>query len=93
MVFGMLGFGTNHFRYGSGREGDTAWIALASQKNYISVYVSGMVGNQSIVESFKSRFPKANLGRGCVRFKRLSDLDAAVFTELIETSAARYPGG
>ncbi len=37
---GMLGYGRYHYRYASGREGDSAVVALASQKRHISVYVS-----------------------------------------------------
>ena len=39
MAGSMLGYGPFHYRYASGREGDAALIALASQKRYISLYV------------------------------------------------------
>ncbi len=44
MYGGMIGYGPFHYRYASGREGDTAKVSLASQKNYISLYVLCTVG-------------------------------------------------
>ena len=39
MAFGMLGYGRYHYKYASGREGDWVTVALASQKNYISLCI------------------------------------------------------
>jgi len=92
IAYGMLGFGPYHYKYASGREGDGCWIGLSSRKNYISVYVNGTSDGQFLAETYKNRFPKANIGKSCVRFQRFSDLDPAVFNELIERSVALYPG-
>ena len=40
MEFGLPGYGKFHYRYASGREGDWVLIALASNKRYISLYVT-----------------------------------------------------
>ncbi len=80
---GFLSYGRYSYRSRSGRSGDWMCLALASNKQYISLY-AGPIG----LEAFASRLPKANLGRGCVRFKRLADVDLAVLDEVIRLSAA-----
>jgi hypothetical protein len=79
---GGLGYG--HFRYcKSGREGDWPAVGLASQKRYISVYLCVPRGGQHIAEANAPRFPKANVGKGCIRFRRLADVDLAVLADVI----------
>ncbi|MGH3992405.1 MAG: iron chaperone [Pseudonocardiaceae bacterium] len=92
MEFGMPGYGKYHYRYASGREGDAAVISMASNKNYISLYVSAVVGDRYLAESFQDRLPKASIGKSCIRFKRLSDLDPDALTDLLRAAAANPPG-
>ncbi|MBI5202350.1 MAG: DUF1801 domain-containing protein [Elusimicrobia bacterium] len=84
---GMLGYGKYHYRYPSGREGEWCKLMLASQKNYISLYVCVMDGKKYLAEGYKKKFPKASIGKSCVRFKRLADLDAAALSELLARAA------
>ncbi|GAA4528214.1 iron chaperone [Amycolatopsis samaneae] len=92
MEFGMPGYGRYHYRYASGREGDWALVMLASNKNYISLYVTSVVGDRYLAESYAERLPKASVGKSCVRFKRVSDVDTAVLAELLREAAAHPPG-
>jgi hypothetical protein len=80
---GMLAYGRYDYRYASGRRGDWFVLGLASNKAYISLYAPTLD-----LEPYVGRLPKANLGRGCIRFKRLDDLDPAVLDEVIAASAA-----
>ena len=41
------------------------WVAIANQKNYISLYTCGY----HHIEKFKVKYPKINTGKGCIRFK------------------------
>jgi len=84
---GMLAYGPWHYKYASGREGDSFRMGVASNKNYISLYVCAGEGEESIAERYKEALPKANIGRSCVRFKRLSDLDQAALKKMIRESA------
>ena len=88
----MLGYGPFHYRYASGREGDTTLLGLASQKRYISLYVLCANGGRYLAESYAERLPKASVGKSCVRFARLSDVDTAVLAELVSEAARRGPG-
>jgi hypothetical protein len=90
---GFLSYGDYTYRSRSGRSGDWMCLAVASNKQYISLY-AGPIG----LEPYGARLPKANLGVGCVRFKRVADVDLEVIDEIIRASAAmdgqRFtPGG
>jgi hypothetical protein len=80
---GMLAYGRWHYKFSKGREGDWFRVGVASNKNYISLYICGGDKNGYIAEQYKEAFPKANIGRACVRFKRLSDLDQAALKKMI----------
>jgi uncharacterized protein YdhG (YjbR/CyaY superfamily) len=75
---GMLGYGRTRYTYATGRSGETATISVAARAAGISVYVS-FAG----VERWADRLPKANCGKGCIRLKRASDLDATVLEEIV----------
>lgn len=87
---GMIGFGKYHYKYGSGREGDWFMIGLASQKNYISVYVCAVIDNKYLAEEYKAKLPKANIGKSCIRFRKIEDIDLAVLEELIQKAGDHY---
>jgi hypothetical protein len=84
---GMLAYGTYHYRYASGREGDWFPIGLASQKRYISLYVNAAADGQYLAESYRDRLPKADIGRSCVRIRKLADVDLAALESLIKAGA------
>lgn len=91
MAFGMIGYGTYRYKYASGREGEWVQIALASQKNYISLYATCVTKEgKYLAESYKSQLPKASIGKSCIRFKHLKDIDLAVITEIVKKSAELY---
>lgn len=83
IISGMVGYGPFHYKYASGREGDWATILLASQKNYISVYVCAAKDGKYVAEKYKKQLPKASIGRSCVRFKRVADLDEKVLVKML----------
>jgi hypothetical protein len=85
---GMLGYGRYHYRYASGREGDTALIGLASRKQYISIYVIAADEHGYLAEQYRGRLPKADVGKSCVRIKRLGDVDDSALADLIVAGAA-----
>jgi hypothetical protein len=93
MEFGMIGYGKYRYKYASGREGDWITIALASQKNYISVYVCSMdeTGKRYIAEKYKKELGKVSVGKSCIRFKKLADADLKVLKKVLQE--ARRSGG
>jgi hypothetical protein len=87
MEFGMLAYGKFHYRYATGREGDWFKVGIANNKRYISLYCCAADDNGYVAERYKERLPKADIGKSCVRFKRLSDLDEAALRELLRATA------
>ena len=85
---GMIGYGTMHYVYESGREGDCAVIGLANNKRAISLYFNtqGPDGGY-LVEGFKDQLPGADVGKGCVRFTKLEKVDTAVLREMVKTAS------
>lgn len=75
IMSGMIAYGTYHYKYASGREGDWSLILLASQKNYISLYICAAKDDEYLAEVHKNDFPKASIGKSCIRFKKLDDID------------------
>jgi Domain of unknown function (DU1801) len=88
---GMLAYGPWHYKYATEREGDWFRIGLASNKNYMSLYVLATDAKGYVTERFKKALPKANIGKSCVRLKHLSDLDQSTLAELIREGAATSP--
>ncbi|OGH13186.1 MAG: hypothetical protein A2687_05200 [Candidatus Levybacteria bacterium RIFCSPHIGHO2_01_FULL_38_26] len=86
ILYGMIGYGSYHYKYASGREGEWSVVLLASQKNYISVYVCGVKDGKYIAEAHKKDFPKASIGKSCIRFKKIDDIDVKVLEKIIKES-------
>lgn len=86
IIHGMLGYGKYHYKYASGREGDSAIVCLASQKHHISLYLCGCDDTGYLAEQNKDRLGKVSVGKSCIRFKKLEDLNLDVALELIQKS-------
>jgi hypothetical protein len=86
-LLGMLGYGPFHYRYASGREGDTCKVALSSRARYISLYVCAADARGHVAERFRDRLPAADIGKGCVRFTRFEDLDPDAVRDLLRLAA------
>lgn len=84
---GILAYGRSHYKYATGREGDWFRIGVANNKQYISLYLCASGEDGYVAERYKEALPKANIGKSCVRFKRLSDLDPAALKRLIKEGA------
>jgi hypothetical protein len=79
----MVGFGSYHYRYASGREGDWFLSGFSPRKQDLTVYV--MAGFEDYPE-LMARLGKYKTGKSCLYLKRLSDIDAAVLEKLIAAS-------
>ncbi len=80
---GMVGFGDVHYKYASGREGDTGIIGFAPRKQNLTLYLlSGFDGQEQVL----ARLGKHKIGKGCLYIKRLEDIDMPALRELIQNS-------
>jgi Domain of unknown function (DU1801) len=84
---GMLGYGPFHYRYASGREGEACKLSVASNASYISLYCFATDEDGYVAERYVDRLPGASIGKTCVRFKKLADLDEKALVALIEETA------
>ncbi len=84
---GMLGYGPFHYRYASGREGEACKLSIASNASYISLYCLAADEDGYVAERYVDQLPKANIGKSCVRFKKLEDLDPKALVALVEETA------
>ena len=83
MYGAIIGYGNYHYKSKSGREGDWMIIGLAAQKNYISLYICAVENGEYLAEKHKEELPKASIGKSCIRFKKVEDLDLEVIKKLI----------
>ena len=83
MNYGMLGYVVPHTIYSQGYHCNPKlplpFMNLASQKNFIAVYHSGMYAKKEILDWFVAEYPKhckrkLDMGKSCVRFKTMSDI-------------------
>lgn len=64
---------------------------MASQKNYISIYVCALSDGKYIAETYQKELGKVSVGRSCIRFKKLDDVELPVLKKVIQ-QAAKHPG-
>lgn len=91
MNYGMLGYVIPHSVYPDGYHCDTKlplpFMNLASQKNFIAVYHMGMYAKKEVLNWFTSEYPKhckykLDMGKSCVRFKKIEDIPYELIGEL-----------
>lgn len=81
----IVGFGSYHYRYESGHEGDSCLVGFAARKGDISVYLMGSFPER---EALQARLGRHKLGKACLYLRRLADVDLGVLEELVARSAA-----
>jgi hypothetical protein len=79
----IIGFGSYHYKYESGHEGDAPLVGLSSRANAIVLYLSGNFEGR---EELLAQFGKHKTGKGCIYLKKLADIDPQVLTEMIKRS-------
>lgn len=84
---GMIGYGIGPYRTKSGCEGEWFRVGLASQKNYISLYICACSDDGYLAEQNKDRLGKVSVGKSCIRFKKLEQLNLEVAMELVKQTA------
>ncbi|MGH2688773.1 MAG: DUF1801 domain-containing protein [Actinomycetota bacterium] len=90
---GVLGYGNCRYRYASGRAGEWFVVGLANRKQYVSVYVNATEDGAYLAEANAARLGKVSVGRSCIRFRRLEDIDLGVLGELVRSAADSAQGG
>src|SRR3712207_263697 len=85
----IVGFGDQHYKYASGREGDWFLTGFSPRKQNLTLYISG--GFDRHAELLQA-LGKHSIGKGCLYIKRLADIDLAALKELVRQSVENTPG-
>jgi hypothetical protein len=80
----IIGFGTYHYRYASGHEGDSALASFSPRRRLLAVYLIG--GFENRYQRVLARLGPHKTGKGCLYIKRLDDVDLDALCELINRS-------
>jgi hypothetical protein len=86
----IIGFGSHHYKYESGREGDVPLAGFSPRKAATVLY--GMLGTLES-EALLAKLGKHTTGKGCLYIKKLADVDQKVLEALVVASAARRAKG
>ncbi|WP_439553799.1 DUF1801 domain-containing protein [Flavobacterium macrobrachii] len=90
--YGMLGYVVPHSIYPSGYHCDPKtplpFISVASQKNFIAVYHMGIYADETLLNWFVAEYPKhcktkLDMGKSCIRFKRVNDIPLDLLGQLV----------
>jgi hypothetical protein len=85
----IVGFGSYHYKYESGREGDMCLVGFSSRKGDISLYgVNAAPGARALL----AKLGKHKAGKGCVSIKSLADVDQKVLAELVSSCGRQGAG-
>ncbi|XAS67412.1 DUF1801 domain-containing protein [Micrococcaceae bacterium Sec5.7] len=78
----MVGFGAYHYKYGSGREGDSLAVGFSPRTGSLSLY--GLT-SQPEAPGLLARLGKHKIGAACLYVNKLEDVDEAVLAGLVRT--------
>ena len=85
----IVGFGSYHYKYRTGREGDMPLVGFSPRKQSLTLYLMGdWEGRQELL----ARLGKHKTGKGCLYINKLQDVDLPTLGELIRQSVEQVRG-
>ena len=81
----IVGFGSYHYVYDSGREGDSCIVGFSSRKADIAIYLKGLSEGQ---EALLAKLGKHKADGGCLHIRQMGDVDAKVLEKLVANTVA-----
>src|ERR1700751_5820771 len=91
MSYGMIGYVIPHSLYPKGYHCDPSvplpYMNIASQKNFVALYHMGVYGSKKLLDWFVKEYPKhcktkLDMGKACIRFKKMDDIPYKLIGEL-----------
>lgn len=79
----IVGFGSYHYKYESGHEGDAPLTGLASRANAITLYLSSGFDKR---EELLLEFGKYKTGKACIYIQKLDDIDKDILVRMVKNS-------
>ncbi|MEO6916957.1 MAG: DUF1801 domain-containing protein [Chitinophagaceae bacterium] len=83
----IVGFGSYHYKYDSGREGDAPLVCFSARAAGISLYLSSEFDDR---EALLSQFGKYKAGKACVTLRKLDDVNQQILLRMVENSVDYY---
>jgi hypothetical protein len=80
----IIGFGSYHYTYDSGREGDMPIVGFSPRKAANVLYLTRFSGSEELI----AKLGKCTTGKGCLYIKKLADVDQKVLERLVAKSVA-----
>lgn len=78
----IVGFGSYHYTYESGHEGDAPLVAFSPRKDAITLYLANFDRRDELLQ----QFGKHKTGKGCIYVKKLVDVNVDILQEMIDLS-------
>ena len=82
----IVGFGSYHDKYESGREGDAPLIGLSARANAITLYLGSFEQKEELLK----QLGKYKEGKGCVYIKKLADINTEVLGKMAGLAVTRH---
>ena len=78
----IIGFGSYHYKYDSGHEGDMCLTGFSPRKNALALYIMNYDGREELMK----KLGKVKPSKGCIYIKKLADIDTSVLKKMIDAS-------
>lgn len=82
----IIGFGSYHYKYESGHEGDSPLVGFSPRKAEFSLYIANFEGKEELLK----KFGKHKSAKACVYIKKLEDVDIAILKKMVKGSIKHY---
>jgi hypothetical protein len=82
----IIGFGSYHYKYESGHEGDAPLVGFSPRKTEFALYIANFDGKEELLK----KFGKHKTAKSCVYIKKLEDIDVEVLKKLTTGSVKHY---
>ncbi len=82
----IVGFGSYHYKYESGRAGDAPLVGFSPRKDAIALYLSSGFEKR---DELLAKFGKHKTAKACIYLKQLRDIDVEILKEMVTNSVAR----
>lgn len=82
----IIGFGSYHYKYESGREGDAPLVGFSPRADKFALYIAAYEGREKELE----KLGKHKASKGCVYIKKLEDVDTKILKKMVSAGVKHY---
>ena len=82
----IIGFGSYHYKYESGHEGDAPLVAFSPRKSEFSLYIANFDGKEELLK----KFGKHKTAKACVYIKKVEDINIDILKKMITGSIKHF---